>query len=277
MSQYYSRIHIKVKEPNIWKKFEDTDDASFNLADLAEQNETSFIIDGDWSCMEYEIEGIVSAISKTLGNDGIIIADTTNINVDPYDYCVYYLGKRVHTEYYNSLDYYEEEYEYEEDDDTCNTGDMFHDTDIKDIAGWLNYGEFSLSKAEIKKLEEYGIIIIDGDFEQLEENIELLEQIKIRETSLMNRAEYIEKIKINDIVTLEVKDDNYDYQKVEVIHEKTPIGSLPSDVSEKLAKLLISNRLKYNAKILEIKPLSKRNIHAKSPIVFIGIDSIKTK
>ena len=27
MSQYYSRLHIKVYSPKVWKKFEDEDDA----------------------------------------------------------------------------------------------------------------------------------------------------------------------------------------------------------------------------------------------------------
>ena len=97
MSQYYSRLHIKVSSPKIWKKFEDEDDASFDLAELAESDRTSFVIDGEWSSMENELTGIVEALAETLGPDGIIIADTTNINVDSYNYCIFYLGDRVRT------------------------------------------------------------------------------------------------------------------------------------------------------------------------------------
>ena len=40
MSQYSSRIHIKVTEPAIWEKFKDVDDAEFGLAGLAEDGST---------------------------------------------------------------------------------------------------------------------------------------------------------------------------------------------------------------------------------------------
>ena len=56
MSQYSSRIHIKVTEPAIWEKFKDVDDAEFGLAGLAEDGSTSFVLD-DWCCVEDEILG----------------------------------------------------------------------------------------------------------------------------------------------------------------------------------------------------------------------------
>ena len=56
MSQYYSRLHIKVSSPKVWKKFQDADDAGFDLAKLAKKNQTSFVIDGDeWSYVEDEL------------------------------------------------------------------------------------------------------------------------------------------------------------------------------------------------------------------------------
>ena len=98
MSQYSSRIQIKVVSPEVWNKFKDVDDAEFELAELADQGYTAFVLD-DWSCVESELEGIVSALAKTLGTDGVIIADTTNINVDPYAYIVYSAGYGVHDKY----------------------------------------------------------------------------------------------------------------------------------------------------------------------------------
>ncbi|MBR3136317.1 MAG: hypothetical protein IKG32_04785 [Clostridia bacterium] len=59
MSQYVSRIHIKVTTPSVWAKFEDEDDAGFDLAELSSMDQTSFSISGDWSCVEDELTGIV--------------------------------------------------------------------------------------------------------------------------------------------------------------------------------------------------------------------------
>ena len=97
MSQIYSRINIRVSSPKIWEKFIDEDDACFDLAELANTNETSFVIDSEWSANDRELYGIVDALADTLGADGIIIADLTDINVDPFDYCIYYLGEEVKT------------------------------------------------------------------------------------------------------------------------------------------------------------------------------------
>ena len=63
MSQYNSRIHIKVTDPSVWEKFKDIDDAEFGLAALAEEGCTSFVLD-DWCCVEDEIQGIVSALAE---------------------------------------------------------------------------------------------------------------------------------------------------------------------------------------------------------------------
>ena len=57
------------------------------------------------------------------------------------------------------------------------------------------------------------------------------------------------------------------------MYENCVIGSLPSDVSDELATLMDAKKLKYTAKVLKLVPLSKRNAHAKSPIVIIGIEA----
>lgn len=98
MSQYCSRLHIRVTSPEVWRRFVDADDASFDLARLADSGDKVFTYDADWSCVEDEIFGIVSALAETIGEDGLIIADTTNINVDPFNYCVFYFGDSVETE-----------------------------------------------------------------------------------------------------------------------------------------------------------------------------------
>lgn len=144
MSQYYSRLHIKVRSPEIWNRFKEEDDASFGLAELAETNHTSFVSDDERPYTEDELFGIVNALAETLDVDGIIIADTTNVNVDPYNSCVYYLGDHVHAEDF-IIDF---------DGDKC---EMHDEVGIGDILDWLDYGEFSISQKEKDVLSRCGI------------------------------------------------------------------------------------------------------------------------
>ena len=58
---------------------------------------------------------------------------------------------------------------------------------------------------------------------------------------------------------------------LEVMSEEGSLGYLPSDVGDQLAPLLMNKRLIYRAVVEEVVPLSKRNKHAKSPIVAISI------
>ena len=197
MSQYVSRIHIKVSSPDIWTKFEEEDDAGFDLADLSKTNQTSFSISGDWSCVEDELTGIVKALSKTLEQDGIIIADTTNINVDPYDFCVYYFGGYVQVECFTIWD----------DRKKC---EMFSETNIDDIAGWLSYGEFMVSSEEKEILFKHGITSIDGHYESFSTDLDLPSKIYLRETSFEGRDQIIEKSIIGEEVYFVHAKDSYD-------------------------------------------------------------------
>lgn len=143
MSQYSSRLHIKVSSLEVWKRFEDEDeyDVRFDLVEFADAKDTSFIIDADVGWSEGELDGIVVALAEALGKDGIIIADTTNINVDSYNYCVLYLGKGVHSAIY----------------DCGNKCEMHDETDISDIVGWLSYGGFNISNEEREQMFKCGI------------------------------------------------------------------------------------------------------------------------
>ena len=144
--QYCSRLHIKVSSPKVWKKFENEDDASFDLAELAETERTSFVID-DWSSMEDELTGIVEALAETLGSDGIIIADTTNINVDPYNYCIFYLGDEVRTGQFTI---------YSEEKFPCN----------------LKYLQLKLLPNDTEDLEDELLEAAEKDFKEIEKKIE---------------------------------------------------------------------------------------------------------
>ena len=176
--QYYSRLNIKVKSPKVWDKFKDTDDASFDLARLSSTSETSYSIDCCY--LEDELFGIVKALSETLEDDGIIISDTNNINVDPYNYCVYYLGDGVKDDYFSILD--------------DERGEMASETSIDDIAGWLDYGGFSVSKKEKEILSEFGIEVVDNHFMTFNYDVSILKIITIRETGTDFRIQNIEKL-----------------------------------------------------------------------------------
>lgn len=257
MSQHTSRIHIKVSSPKIWQKFVDEDDASFKLAKLANTEKTSFIIDGDWSVVEKELTGIVKALSETIGEDGIIIADTTDINVDPYNYCILYLGTCVHTVSIVS-------------DDKC---EMAFKTDIRKIPQWLSYGGFSISEKEKQVLFRCGISVVEDHIEELATDLNISDRVYLRETSFGNRSETIEKTLEGEEVYFVHSKSSYDANRLEVMGNLGSLGYLPSDVSDKLTPLLMNKHLKYVAKVKEVVPVSKRNKHTKSSIVAISIVS----
>lgn len=260
MSQYYSRLHIKVSSPKVWKKFEDEDDASFDLAELAETSHTSFVIDDEWSSMEDELTGIVEALAETLGPDGIIIADTTNINVDPYNYCIFYLGDGVRTD----------EFSINSEEEKC---EMHSETSITDIPGWLSYGEFYVSDEEKEQLFRCGIASAGGHFEEFSTNLDLPTKIYLRETSFKKRPGNIEETFIAEEVYFVHAKDSYDPMRLEVMSDLGSLGYLPSDVSDAIAPVLLNKRLTYTARVVDLVKLSKRNKHAKSPIVAISIDA----
>ena len=255
MSQYVSRIHIKVSTPEIWSRFEQEDDAGFNLARLAQGEETSFIIDGDWSCEESELTCTVEALAHTLDRDGIIIADTTNINVDPYDYCILWLGDFVRSEEFSSY----------------TKSQMFDKTNIEDIPGWLNYGGFRASKEEKAVLLRCGIAMVGKRYVGFSNDLKIRTPIRLRYTSFEERAQTIEKLSLGDRVTFVLAPGSEDPLRVEAMSEYGSLGYLPSQAGEQLAPLLGNELMQCTAKIVELVPLSKRNPHAKSSIVGLEI------
>lgn len=259
MAQYESRVHIKVSSPSIWNRFKDTDDASYDLASLANTRDLSYISNDCY--YEDDLFSIVEALSKTLGEEGIIIADTTNINIDPYNYCCYYLGDGVKTDYFSI-------------DCQKNKSEMFFNTSIYDIIEWLDYGEFPLSDKEKEHLLKFGITSIGKTFKEFSTDIKLPDKIYIRETSFDGRTATIEKSLLNEEVYFTLAKNSYDPTRLEVKSELGSIGFLPSDVSDVIAPLLFSKKLDYKAYICELIPQSKRNKHAKSAIVAIHIDAV---
>ena len=258
MSQYSSRIHIKVSSPKVWNKFQDEDDAGFDLAELAETDSTSYVLDGEWSSFEEELTGIVKALAETLGKDGIIIADTTNINVDPYDYCIYYFGTNVHTK----------EFDIFRGRNKC---EMFFETSIDDIPGWLNYGGFSTSEEEREVLFGCGISVVGKQFEAFSLDLRLPDQIYLRETSFEKRPENIERTLVGEEVYFVLAKDPDDPLRLEVKSELGSLGYLPSEVSDKLTPLLTSSHLCYSAEVVEVIPATMRNRHSRSSFVAVTV------
>lgn len=259
MSQYYSRICIKVSSPEVWRRFEDEDDAGFDLAELADTRHTKYVID-EACWVEGEIDGIVEALAETLGDEGIIIADTTNINVDPYNYCVYYLGECVETE----------EFSIYRHESKC---EMFSETNISDIAGWLSYGGFRVSESEKEQLFRCGISCSGKSFTEFNTELFLPNKIYLRETSFEGRAERIERCVLDEELYLVHASSKFDDSRLEVMGELGSLGYLPSEVSDSIAPFFLNNRLKYSAKIVDLVRLSVRNKHAKSAIVGIQIEA----
>lgn len=260
MSQYSSRIHILVSSPMVWNRFKNNDDGGLGLAELSDTDSNSFIIDGENSYTEEELDHIVSVLASTLDRDGIIIADTTNINVDPYTYCVFMLGD---AEIFHSVmfdcDFHPEK------------SQMYEEVGIHDISNWLNYGDFNISELEEATLFDCGIVRLNGQFIEFSTKLAFPRSIYLRETSFENRPEILEKTFLSEEVYFVHAADKYDPYRLEVMSELGSLGYLPSDVSDNLTPPLLKGSLDYTARIVELVRLSQRNKHAKSPIVAISI------
>lgn len=257
MSQYNSRIHIKVKEPSVWKKFKDVDDAEFELAGLSKEGCTSFVLD-DWCCIEEELKGIVSALAETLGEDGIIIADTTDINVNPYAYIVYSAGYGVHDKYQNNSEY-------------CFATNVF------DLVECLNYkNHFAFNAKELNILKQNGIgRVKEGHkfiFKKLLENEGLEDEIFLTETRFEGRTKRIETVKKGDSVKLvhDTNDKTYKH-KVDVITEAGSLGLLDDKSAKIMAPIIDAGEKEYVAVIQNVVPQSKRRPGCQTATISVHI------
>lgn len=137
MSQYNSRIYIKVKDAEDWKKLEELDFEEFGFYNnpFAGHDKLVFEIDGDWSCYENEMESIADEIVERIP-DCFLIGDTTNINVDPYAFIVYYLGDYVDCE------------EIE--------GEMQWETQLDEPLEWFEAAGIKLDRKQREYLKKFG-------------------------------------------------------------------------------------------------------------------------
>lgn len=106
---------------------------------------------GEMILDECSLGAFVEVISAQVGETGIILADTTNWSVDPFAYCVFYLGGKVRRAFFGygnveTIDGFPtEEYDFYGESEKA---DLTSRTDIRDVFSWLEYGGFELSDEE---------------------------------------------------------------------------------------------------------------------------------
>lgn len=141
MASYHTRIFIKVFSPDVWEKLYSMDLSRHGFLTDAEDEfdleETEYTMDDIVSMDESELKAFAKDLKNYLGEDGVFIMDTTDLSVDPSNFCVYYLGGSVRT--------------------ATVSGDMHEETSIQDIRDWLDVGELKLTGEEEEFLLEVDI------------------------------------------------------------------------------------------------------------------------
>lgn len=136
MSQFSSRMYINVLDEKQWNNLKHINFEEYGLSIDVEKDckGTEFIIDSDWSISNSELEILVSKIKLCL-KYCIIIADTTDINVDPFNYCVYVIGDELNSKLVE--------------------GDMFFNTTITDYKEWFAKGDIAITKNNCEILDYF--------------------------------------------------------------------------------------------------------------------------
>ena len=254
MSQYASTVVIQVSNSRLWETLGNISVKGFNLAKLEKVGERCYRNRKDMSYTEEDLTDIVQELAGYLGDDGIVVASTTNINIDPIYYFAFYLGERVRID-----------------------ADEREENFIGRISEWLNTFKIVTSEQENKTLLTCGIAAVDNRFESFPSTFTLPDRVYIRETSFEGRSDAIEKCSLDEDVYLISSKADYDSMRLEVLSEHGSLGFLPSDVSDEIAPAFLSGHLEYSAKITELVPLSQRNKYAKSSIVGITLEAIFTE
>lgn len=266
-----ARIKIKVEnmgDLNKLKKLE-----FFNEENYFKDTDTSFCIDSDWDERDDKLRLLVIEIASVLKNC-IVIADTQDIDVDPYKFCVYYFGKEVKWKCFDSYVKVEK----------------IDDTDIESIAEWLNVTKVRLSESEKMHLEKYGIEYIKDEKKYIDrieeenkkkqEEERLIQERKAKEifekkakkdleidtfylelvgTHFDGRESRIEKLKCGDEVNLIREFDNqYDSNAILICNDEGSLGHI-SAINARILSPIIDNELITIDKVVveEVCPKSK--------------------
>lgn len=135
MSQYSSRLYVEVRKVRDWDKLLDLNVEQYGLwsDDFKILNEIFLSLDV-WSCEEGSLFDLAQEISMRVP-DCIIFADTKNVEAEPYNHIVYYLGDRVRTNYIEE--------------------DIQEDTSLMDPIEWFRQNKVKLDKNQKEYLESF--------------------------------------------------------------------------------------------------------------------------
>lgn len=152
MSQYNTRLAITFESElafiSVKNGFSKLKMQKYGFAERSDEALFSFkkksnqIVMEEFSCSDDDLEDLVLLLSKIIKTKGIIIADTTNRNVNPYIYGVYFAGDGIKTFYYDEID------------PRCELQDQVK---ISDVTSWFEKAVSSISEKEKKRLGKSGI------------------------------------------------------------------------------------------------------------------------
>ena len=137
MSQYDTRIYVKVKNEKDWEKLNDLNFWDYNLADDFldyVSGKQFYISSGDWSCNETDLDDLIAKIVERIPNC-FILADTHDYNVDPYNYCSYYINNLKDSIYID--------------------GDETWEIELTDIYDWCSAHNIELSDDDKEFIENF--------------------------------------------------------------------------------------------------------------------------
>ena len=268
--QYSSRIKVLVENQKDIAKLSSLRNDNF----IINKDRKSFCIDGDWSVTEKELLSIVQDIARILKYKCIIVADTWNIDVDPYKFCIYSFGSEV--KYRNFENY--------------NKIKLINNSDINSIASWLNATKIRLTEKEKEYLQQNKIeYVVDKKIyvDRLEEEKknkeeeqvlskeiiqeEILKNKHIKNedydvfyfelvgTQFENREERIRKLNVGDIVDLiREKENLYDSKAVLIKNREGSIGHISSGSTIFLSSMIDNGYIEINKAVVErVIPYSK--------------------
>ncbi len=266
--QWSARLFLKVNARDVFKRLNDVTAFGITGGKLFGGYVSEYVIDGDCGMTESELYSFVAQIAKKLGEDGIVIGDCTSASVDPFTYCVFYLGDRIRSDCFEIGNGRSKRKE--------RLSEMISNTRINKPHEWLTYAHFNVSDREKKVLSEFGITVFrskDGNvFEYSPPNLGLPEEIALTGTQYNGRTDRIEKLKVGDAVFL-VREPNSEWgdNTIDVRTSNGSIGYLDQDACDKLAPLIDAGRIKYTAAVARVVPLSKRSRHCKTAVVTVCV------
>ena len=158
--EYSSRICIRVKDPEIWKKLYGMNLEPYWISVSADSLfrglKNEYLIDSEWGCPPEKLESFVKEITKKLNGDCLIIADNYCLSVDPYTYTYLSLGGKTYSFHF--------EWPYSRDDPKGEMWGLSKNVEISDLDGYLGYQNFfRFNEDQRKILEEYGLRITEKE------------------------------------------------------------------------------------------------------------------